>query len=53
MQLREEIKSNYGVHECPVNDWMCKYFDNGSCILDNPQTKCTSWVNKDVSKKKN
>ena len=39
MQLREEIKS-YGTKECPVNDWMCKYFDNGVCKLRNAEKVC-------------
>lgn len=40
MQLREEIKSCYGTKECPVNDWMCRFFDNGSCKLVNAEDKC-------------
>ena len=39
MQLREEIKS-YGTKECPVNDWMCRYFDNGVCKLRNAEEVC-------------
>lgn len=40
MQLREEIKSCYGTKECPANDWMCRFFDNGSCKLVNAEDKC-------------
>ena len=41
MQLREEIKSNNGTIECPVNDWFCKYFENGSCKFKDAFTKCS------------
>ncbi len=40
MQLREEIKS-YGTSECPINDWLCKYFENGICKLYNSKDVCT------------
>lgn len=26
--------------ECPENDWMCPYFDNGRCTLENVEEKC-------------
>ena len=26
--------------ECPVNDWLCPYFDNGNCTLENPEFEC-------------
>ena len=41
MQLREEIVTAYNTHECPVNDWMCDYFENGSCKLKNSENKCS------------
>ena len=40
MQLREEIRSTSNTHECPINDWMCRFFDNGSCKLVNAEDKC-------------
>lgn len=27
-------------NECPVNDWMCPYFDNGRCTLENAEKEC-------------
>lgn len=39
MRLREEI-SNRGTKECPVNDWMCKYFENGVCKLSDAEKYC-------------
>lgn len=26
--------------ECPANDWMCPYFDNGGCTLENAEQEC-------------
>ncbi len=26
--------------ECPVNDWMCPYFDNGRCTLETAKVDC-------------
>ena len=41
MQLREEIRAGgYGTKECPANDWMCKYFENGTCKLQNAEKLC-------------
>ena len=40
MQLREEIKVNSGALECPINDYFCKFFENGSCKLINAHEKC-------------
>lgn len=40
MRLREEIKVNGGAFECPINDYFCKFFENGSCKLINAHEKC-------------
>ncbi len=45
MQLREEIRTNGYTQECPVNDWLCNFFDNGSCKLSNAQEKCAALKN--------
>ena len=29
--------------ECPVNDWLCPYFDNGNCALENSKKECDEW----------
>ena len=26
--------------ECPANDWMCPYFDNGRCTLETAKEDC-------------
>ena len=26
--------------ECPANDWMCPYFDNGRCTLETAKVDC-------------
>lgn len=42
MQLREDIQVlSTNKEECPINDWMCKYFENGGCRLNNAITKCS------------
>ena len=50
MQLREEVKSNYGTKECPANDWFCKFFENGVCKLKDAETKCSHMGNRDARK---
>ena len=50
MQLREEIRTA-NTYECPVNDWVCKFFDNGGCSLKNKE-KCSKWNNYDRNNKK-
>jgi hypothetical protein len=25
---------------CPVNDWLCPYFENGDCTLENCEQEC-------------
>ena len=46
MQIREEIKFNNGTIECPVNDWFCKYFENGSCKFEDAIVKCSHMKDK-------
>ena len=29
--------------ECPSNDWMCPYFDNGGCTLENAKMECDAF----------
>lgn len=26
--------------ECPANDWLCPYFDNGRCTLETAKVDC-------------
>lgn len=42
MQLREDIQvlSN-NKEECPINDWLCKYFENGGCRLNTSVKECS------------
>ena len=51
MQLREEVRT-FGTKECPVNDYMCKYFENGVCRLQNPEKICTNFKKEFTNKKK-
>lgn len=41
MQLREEVRTA-NTYECPTNDWMCRFFDNGGCSLKDKEM-CSSW----------
>ena len=29
--------------ECPANDWLCPYFDNGNCTLEDSKNECDVW----------
>ena len=29
--------------ECPVNDWLCPYFENGDCTLENCEQECDAF----------
>lgn len=51
MQLREEVRT-FGTKECPVNDYMCKYFENGVCRLQSPEKICTNFKKEFTNKKK-
>ena len=28
---------------CPINDWLCPYFDNGDCTLENCEEACDAF----------
>ena len=28
---------------CPVNDWLCPYFDSGDCTLENCEQECDAF----------
>jgi hypothetical protein len=28
---------------CPVNDWLCPYFENGDCTLENCEQECDAF----------
>lgn len=30
-------------YECPTNDWLCPYFDNGACQLRNAPQECDAF----------
>ncbi len=32
---------------CPVNDWLCPYFDNGDCTLENCEVECDAFYTGD------
>ena len=33
--------------ECPANDWLCPYFDNGNCSLENAKDECDEFFDFD------
>lgn len=33
--------------ECPANDWLCPYFDNGNCTLEKAREKCDAFFELD------
>ena len=44
-EVPKKIKSPKGGRkminlECPANDWMCPYFDNGRCTLETAKVDC-------------
>lgn len=42
LKEKEKIKMAY-THECPVNDQLCSYFDNGNCNLEDPEFECDAF----------
>ena len=36
---------------CPVNDWLCPYFDNGDCTLKNCEVECDAFYTGDEEEK--
>lgn len=40
MRLREEVVTAYNTHECPINDYLCSYFENGGCRCKDAEIKC-------------
>lgn len=46
MQLREDIQVlSTNKDECPINDWMCRFFENGGCKLNNAKDNCSHMRN--------
>lgn len=35
------------IYECPTNDWLCPYFDNGNCTLDDAKNECDAFFELD------
>ena len=33
--------------DCPVNDWLCPYFDNDGCTLETAKEDCDAWFGLD------
>lgn len=29
--------------ECPVHDWLCPYYENGDCTLENAHEECDAF----------
>ena len=36
---------------CPVNDWLCPYFENGDCTLENCEVECDAFYTGDEEEK--
>lgn len=36
---------------CPVNDWLCPYFDSGDCTLRNCQQECDAFYTGEEAEK--
>lgn len=53
MQLREDIQVlSTNKEECPINDWLCKYFENGGCRLNHSIKSCSHMKNNNDKKTK-
>ena len=41
--IERKERGGYKMVACPVNDWLCPYFENGDCTLENCEQECDAF----------